>query len=76
MTDSNSALFASSLHDQHFIYAFLKKMSNIYLNTKTMKNKIQKSFQFFFSKTKYFIYVQSFLNTMFSRKFSVTVDMA
>ena len=65
-------------HQQNFINAFFKKMTvkyNIYLNKKLLKNRNFQSFNLFLSKTKYFIYVQLFLNSRFLGKFNVTVHM-
>ena len=69
--------FYSIITNGILLMHFLRKCrSNIYLNKKLLiKKSFQKSFELFFSETKYLIYVQLFLNSRFSRKCNLTVDM-
>ena len=64
-------------YHQHNFNAFFKKTIVKYLfQWKTIKKKkFSKIIQIIFCKTKYFISMHLLLNSRFSRKFSVTVDM-
>ena len=68
--------FSFNYHQQKFINAFRKSRLNIYLNKKLSKQiNFQKSFKFFLVRLNTSYRCDYFLNSRFSRKFSVTVDM-